>query len=114
LGAAPPKEALAAVEAAEAWAKEPSEARCRAAEEAAAPALAATAGASYAAYAAFVSGESIAPAGLPVVEPPEGVTATSAAAAVTLAATSGGAAEIPDRYRNYLARGILIARTPLS
>lgn len=103
--------ARAALACAEAWCHEPNEKHCRAAEQAAEASD--DVAARFAASAAFWSGESIAPADLPVVPPPAGATGMGVHAALLLAATSAPPAEIPDRFRKFLSHGILIARTPL-
>lgn len=100
-----------ALTAAEAWAREPVAGNSRAAGNAAI-AMANDHGARFAALAAFWSGESLVVPDLSAVPPPAGLTGAGVAGAVTLAATSGDPASIPQRYREFLARGILIARAP--
>ena len=111
LGDQPSAAALKALTVAETWAREPSAENSRAAG-AAAIEIPNDRGVRLAALAAFWSGASLVPADLPPVPPPAGLTGAGVAGAVTLAATSGDPASIPDRYREFLARGILIARTP--
>ncbi len=111
IGDQSPAAAAKALAAAETWAREPSTENSRAAG-AAAVESANDRGARLAALAAFWSGASLVPADLSPVPPPAGLTGAGVAGAVTLAATSGDPASIPQRYREFLARGILIARTP--
>jgi hypothetical protein len=111
LGDQPPIVAVKALAAAETWAREPGADSSRAAGAAAVESPN-DRGARLAALAAFWSGASLVPADLPPVPPPAGLTGAGVAGAVTLAATSGDPASIPQRYREFLARGILIARTP--
>ncbi len=111
LGDQSPAAAAKALAAAETWAREPS-AENSGAAGAAAVESANDCGARLAALAAFWSGASLVPADLPPVPPPAGLTGAGVAGAVALAATSGDPASIPQRYREFLARGILIARTP--
>lgn len=113
LGGEAPAEAAQAVDAAEAWAMEPSAGNSRAAG-AAAGEMANDYGARFAALAAFWSGESMAPPELPPVPPPPALTGAAVAGAIQIAAAAGEAAATPQRYREFLARGILIGRTPLA
>lgn len=103
--------AARALAAAEAWARAPGAASCNAASAAAADPIPDDRGARFAALAASWSGESLAPEGLPRVPPPHALTGQGVAAAVMIAATSGAPDRIEDAYRNFIARGILIART---
>lgn len=111
LGDSPPPEVTTALAAAEAWAREPDAGNSRVAGGAAI-AMAHDHGARFAALAAFWGGESLVAPDLPAVPPPAALTGAGAEGAVVLAATSGDPASIPQRYRGFLARGILIARTP--
>ncbi|MGE0384758.1 MAG: hypothetical protein AB7Q97_08520 [Gammaproteobacteria bacterium] len=114
LGTAPVDGHIASqIAAAEAWAMQPSARNSRGAEKVALEGRPKDCGAQFAAMAAFWSGESLAPEGLPPVPPAPGLTGTAVATAVTMAAVSGDPMAIPDRYRTYLAKGILIARTPV-
>jgi hypothetical protein len=101
----------AAVAAAEAWSRQPTEANCRTAERAAADSD--DDAARFAALAAFWSGDSLAPPDLPPALPPPELTGTAVVAALAIAASLAEPPEIPERYRNFLSRGILIARTPV-
>jgi hypothetical protein len=104
-------EAAQALDAAEAWAREPSADNSRTAG-AAAIEMENDCGARFAALAACWSGESMAPPDLPPVPPPPGLTGAAAAGAIQIAAAAGEPSSIPQRYREFLARGILVARTP--
>ena len=104
-------QAGAAVAAAAAWSQAPSNENCRAAEKAAEESD--DAAARFAALAAFWSGESLAPADLPLAPPAPELTGQAAVAALVLAATQAPPPEIPERYRQFLSRGILHARAPL-
>lgn len=106
LGPEPPQ--AAAVAAAEAWVFAPNEDNRRTCEAAATAAGHQTA-ASWAAVAAFWSGGSLVAADLPAVPPGEQLTGTAVSGAVMLAAAAGPAAEIPQRYQQFLAAGIDIA-----
>jgi hypothetical protein len=112
LGGDAPAEAAHALAAAEAWAMEPSLENSRAAG-AAAVEMERDGGARFAALAACWSGESLAPPDLPPIPPPPGLTAAAVSGAIQIAAATGEAAAMPQRYREFLARGILIGRTPL-
>lgn len=108
LGTPPPAPLREAIEAAERWVYEPSEAHRRATQTAAQTAgFAAAAG--WAAMAAFWSGGSMVPPDLPAVPPPDDLTAKAAAGAVMLAAVCGEPARAPERYRDFLRRGLDIA-----
>lgn len=111
LGDQAPVAAAQALSAAEIWAAEPNAENSR---DAGAMAVEMTndRGARLAALAAFWSGPSLVPPDLPPVPPPSGLTGAGVAGAVTLAATSGDPSSISQRYREFLTRGILIARTP--
>jgi hypothetical protein len=103
-----------ALGAAEAWVNDPVEVNCRRAEAAATAVSADKSGAEFAALAAFWCGDNMAPEGLPPVAPPPQLIGIAVSSAVTLAATCGAPEKIPERYRAFLSRGILIARAPLS
>jgi hypothetical protein len=99
---------LAALDAADQWALEPNEKNRRAAE-AAAEATKFEGAAGWVALAAFWSGGSMAPAGLPEVPPAEGLAAKGIAGALMMAATSGPPQEVISRYRKFLEQGIQIS-----
>jgi hypothetical protein len=103
-GAAPKPDPLAAkaLAAAEAWAKEPTEANCRACEPAAEAAGYGTA-AGCAACAAFWSGGSLSAPHLPPVPPRDDLTGSAVAAALLLAGPA------PDARATFLALGADIA-----
>ncbi len=65
--------------------------------------------ASWAAAAAFWSGDSLAPADLPPVAPSDELTGTAVAAAGMLAAYSGDPLTAPDRFREFLDKGLDLA-----
>jgi hypothetical protein len=109
-----PAPARAALAAAEAWVAEPNTANGRQAESAADAAVADERGARFAALAAFWCGDNIAPQDAGVVPPPAGLAATGIVTAVTMAAYSGDPLTLADRQRQFLSRGILIAREPLA
>lgn len=111
LGRELPPKALAAVAAATAWSQSPSVENCRAAERAAEEAD--DPAARFAALAAFWSGDSLAPAELPPAPPAPELTGTGVIAALAIAASQAQGPEIPERYRQFLSRGILFARAPL-
>jgi hypothetical protein len=111
LGDQAPADATTALDAAEAWAREPTPGNSRAAGAAAVD-MDNDRGARFAALAAYWSGESMAPPDLPPVPPPPGLTGAAAGGAIQIAAVAGEPSSIPQRYREFLARGILIARTP--
>jgi predicted component of type VI protein secretion system len=96
---------LQALEAAELWAEEPTEDRRRQAEQAAASAGTNTA-AGWVAFAAFWSGGSLSPAGLPEVPPSPLLTAKAIFAALMLAAPQGNPGLASERYRSYVERGM--------
>lgn len=103
-------EAQAALAAGENWARKPGEDLCRAAEAASQDCK--VPAAQFVALAAYWSGASLAPPDCPVVPPPPELTGTAVASAIVMAATAGDPAAIPDRFRAYLSKGILIARAP--
>lgn len=111
LGGEAPAAAADALAAAEAWALEPSAGNSRAAG-AAAVETERDCGARFTALAACWSGESMAPPDLPPVPPPPGLTGAAVAGAIQIAAAVGEPSSLPQRYREFLARGILIGRTP--
>jgi hypothetical protein len=99
---------LKAIEGAETWVYKPTEAHRRATEK-----LAEQASfdqpAAWAAMAAFWSGGSMAPEGQPAVPPADDLTGKAASGAITLAAATGDAARIDDRYQDFLRKGLNIA-----
>jgi hypothetical protein len=97
------------IEATRAWIAEPSEERRRAAG-AAAEAVDDPTPASLAALAAFLSGGSIAPAGLPDVPAPPRVASKLSAGAVCLAAKNEDPLVMQERLALYLKQGIEVAR----
>jgi hypothetical protein len=111
VAADPTPAARAAVAAARAWAREPDAARCQAAAQAADRVdHDAENAARLAALAAAWSGESLAPAGQPVVTPAPALGAQAVAAAVTLAASCGHPDTWPTRLDDFIGRGMLGAR----
>ena len=108
LGVSPLEPEAAALASAEQWVAEPVEANRREAESAAqASGLATPSG--LAAMAAFWSGGSLTPANLPEVPPADHLCARGVAGAVLLAALSGDAAGISDRFRRFLHQGLAVA-----
>ena len=101
----PGAEALAA---AEAWVYEPDEEHRTAAEQTVEAAGLQSPGGLLAQGVAWSAG-SLAPEGLPEVEPPEHLTGRMVSAAVMVAATSLPAQQLPDTFARFLARGIEIA-----
>lgn len=99
-----------ALTAAEAWVREPTEENRRKAEKAAEAGNYATP-ASWAAAAAFWSGDNIAPAAEAAMEPPAGLHAQAAGAAIVMSAGLEMPPEeiVVERYRRYLQQGIDIA-----
>lgn len=104
LGQACSAEDARALEAAEAWALDSSEENRRAAEQAAQATEFQTA-ASWVALAAFWSGGSLAPAGLPEVPPGPELAPKAIAGALMMAATGGPAEQVEPRYASYLEAG---------
>lgn len=100
-------ENLAALQAAETWLAEPSEANRRAAMQAA-EILEFHTPASWAAVAVFWSEGSLAPPDVPPVPPGEHLTAVAAAAAVTLAAVLTEPEKAADKYKTFLAQGLAL------
>lgn len=66
--------------------------------------------ADWTASAAFWSGGNISAAGQAIVQPPDHLCPHAIASAVLLAAAEGDSAELHNRYRDYLTRGIDIAK----
>jgi hypothetical protein len=100
--------AARALEAAEAWVKQPDEDNRRAAEVAA-EAADMEGPASFAAMAAFMSGGSIAPAEFDTVEPPENITARLVAGAVIVAVHNFEPGEIDEKSRAFVNEGMELA-----
>jgi len=98
-----------ALDATERWLAQPTEANRRPtldrAEEAGL-----TSAAGCAALAAFLSGGSIAPAGSPDVAAPEFAAARAVAGSVILSAVSPPPKDAPERFRQYIAQGLEVAR----
>jgi hypothetical protein len=104
-GAGTPPPQTAALQAAERWVADPSEANrqaCQGAAEAAGHGLPA----SCAAMAAFWSGGSMAPPNTPVVPPGETLTAHGAAGAALLAAVATEPQKVPEKQRMFLTQGL--------
>jgi hypothetical protein len=95
---------LAALDAAVAWADDPTDEHRRAAN-AAAEATDYSTGAAWVALAAFWSEGSLAPAGLPAAPPGETLCCQGVTGALMIAATSGAPLDAADRYRTFLATG---------
>jgi hypothetical protein len=109
--AAGPMAAAAAVAAARAWVRDPDATRSQDAARAASRAEHdGEDAARFAAFAAAWSGESLAPAGQPVVAPAPALGAQAVAAAVTLAASRGHPADRRARLDDFIGRGMLRAR----
>jgi hypothetical protein len=107
-GSACPPAAAAALQCAEKWVADPSDAHRRAAMPAAeAVGLADPAGC--VAAACFWSGGSLAPPDLPAVAPAEHLTARVVAASILLAAVRTEPARAPDKYRQFLQLGLDVA-----
>jgi hypothetical protein len=107
-GDKPPAAIAAALQAAEKWVKDPSEANRRPTmAEAEAAEIGTPAGC--AAMAAFWSGGSLAPPEAPVVPPDETLTAHAAGNAVLLAAVIQEPEKAPERYAAFLANGVRVA-----
>jgi hypothetical protein len=93
----------------EKWIAQPTDDHRRAAMTAAQDARVGTpAGA--AGLAAFLTGESLAPAGYPAVPPAEFLAAQAVAASVMLSAVSGAPRDTQAKYRDYLVRGFELAQ----
>lgn len=101
----PPPPQAAAVQAAERWVADPSEANRRAAQAAAEKAEMNNP-AGCAAMAAFWSGGSLAPPNVPVVPPGETLTAHGVTGAVLLAAVASEPQKAPEKHRKFLALGV--------
>jgi len=107
-GAKPPEPIAKALAAVHKWVLDPNEENRRAnqaAYEAAEPGTPA----GCAALAAFWSGGSLAPRDLPVVPPPEHLTAHGVASSVLLAAVEKDPAKVAERYKAILAQGLAVA-----
>jgi hypothetical protein len=100
-----PAPQAAALQAAERWVADPSEANRRAAQEAAEAAGVGTP-AGCAAMAAFWSGGSMAPPNVPAVPPGETLTAHGVAGAVLLSAVLTEPEKAADKQRKFLAQGV--------
>jgi hypothetical protein len=110
LGDAAPPGAVAVLAAAEQWVRHPTDEHRYAAMKAAEDELATAAG--MVGVAAFMSGGSLAPAGVETVVPPPHLTGTMVASAVILSAVTPDPLAAADKYKAYLARGIEIAKGP--
>ena len=106
--AGPKPTETAALAAAEAWVREPTEERRRAAYAAAQAAPLATA-AGCASLAVFFSGGSLAPPDVAAVPPAESLTGKSVANAVILAGVISEPAKAAEKYKAFLADGLAIA-----
>jgi hypothetical protein len=106
-GKQPPK-ILAALEAAEHWAADPTEENRRA-TYAAAEGAGFDTPAGCAALAAFYSGGSLGPPNVPVIPPGEWLTAHAAAGAIQLAVATGPPSEVAPTYQEFLACGLAVA-----
>lgn len=104
----PPAPILAALQSAEKWVADPSDANRRAARPAAEAAGANTA-AGCVAMAAFWSGGSLGPPDAPPVPPGEYLTATGASGAVMLAAIVTEAEKAAEKYQKFFALGADVA-----
>ncbi len=110
-GPALPAAAVRALAAAERWAAHPDPLQAQdAAEAAEAAGMKEEGAARFAALAAAWSADSLAPDGLPPAPPPPGLGALAVAAALMIAAATGTPDGRRERYRECLARGILVAR----
>ncbi len=107
-GANPPASILAALNAAEAWASDPSEENRRAAMPVAEVVGFATP-AGCAAISAFWSGGSLGPANLPVIPPDESLTAHGVSGSVILSAVMVEPEKAPEKFRVFLSQGIGVA-----
>jgi hypothetical protein len=104
----PPPKAIAALDAAEKWCKDPNEGTRRATQPAAeAAALGTPAGC--AALAAFFSGGSLGPPNVAPIPPGEFLTAKAASGAVLLAGVLSEPEKAADKYDQFLALGLEIA-----
>ena len=106
-----PVVASVALAAALRWAAAPSAQRCQdAAEVAEAEGMQDEGAARFVALAAAWSGDSLVAEGLPPTPPPEGLGSAAVAAAVMIAAATGEPAQMGERYRDFIARGMGVAR----
>jgi pSer/pThr/pTyr-binding forkhead associated (FHA) protein len=94
-----------AIEAATTWARDDSEENRRAAE-AAAKEVGTGSPAAWVALAAFWSGGSIAPAGLPEVPPGPALTSRAITAALLIVAPHGKPELMPERFKSFLEQGL--------
>ncbi len=101
-------EVLAVLEAAEAWARQPSDEKRRAAQ-AAVDAAGMDSPAAMAAMAAFFSGGSLVPTDLPEVPPAANLTGRMVTGAVALTAVAREPEKAAERYRAFLSKGIELA-----
>jgi hypothetical protein len=108
LGANPREKIKLALEAAEKWAKRPTEENRRDGLKAAETAGFGTP-AGMTAMAAFWSSGSLAPPEAPVVPPADDLTAGAVAGAVLLTAIGSAPDEVPKRHRRFLALGLAVA-----
>lgn len=104
LGASPPPPVSAALAAVRQWIDQPTDEHRRSAKDAGEVVISTAAGC--VAMAAFFSGESLAPAGAPVVAPADHFTAQAAAGAIMLAAVASNPAQAPGTLQAYLQRGM--------
>ncbi len=112
-GAEPAPKVKAALESAEKWIVQPTEANRRAAM-AASETLGFGTAAGCAGLAAFMSTGSIAPPDSPAVPPPERMTATAVSAGVTLSAVATEPEKAPEKYAEFVRIGLEVAdRTKL-
>jgi hypothetical protein len=108
VGPSPPEPVVAALRAAEAWVRDPSEENRRAAREAA-KAAGTGSPAGLAATAAFQSGGSLGPPDGPEILPSEFATARGVANAITIASLQAPAEKAPERFPSFVARGVEVA-----
>lgn len=92
------------------WVREPNEPRRRALESAADAAGQMRSPAGGLAYAAFFSGGSLTPPGLPVVAPPPDLSAHTVAQVLTAAPWHGNPEQAEDTHRHFLELGLEVAR----
>ena len=110
LGEPAPAQATSILAAAERWVRQPSDEHRRAAGDVAEATPGEPAG--LVGMAAFLSGGSLAPAGIEPVPPPEHLTGTMVANAVVLAAVSTDPLAAPARYRGFIEKGMEIEKGP--
>jgi hypothetical protein len=108
-GPKPNPEALAALQATEKWVAAPTDENRRAAQTAAETADVGTP-AGCVAFAAFLSGGSLAPPGLPEVPPGETLTAAAASGAVLMSVVAAEPEKAGEKYRAVLALGVEVAK----